>query len=68
MRHDVQVVVRMPADLAARLDKLIPALVDGSDLAAAGRVTRSTVARLALARGLAALEVQGALTGAGGVV
>jgi|AACY02.16.fsa_nt_gi hypothetical protein len=56
MRHNVQVVVRMPASLAERLDRLIPALVQNGPLAAAGRVTRSTVARLALAEGLDALE------------
>lgn len=56
MRHNVQVVVRMPEDLARRLDRLMPALVAGTPLEAAGRVTRSTVARLALSRGLDALE------------
>jgi predicted transcriptional regulator len=56
MRHNTQVVVRMPKDLAQRLDRLVPALVEGTPLAAAGRVTRSTVARLALARGLDVLE------------
>jgi len=46
----------MPAALAARLDALVPHLAEDPDLAAAGRVTRSMVARLALARGLSALE------------
>lgn len=56
MHHNEQVVIRMPSVLAARLDRLVPVLAESGPLAAAGRVTRSTVARLALARGLDALE------------
>ena len=56
MHHDKQVVVRMPAGLADRLDRLVPQLAADPHLAAAGRVTRSMVARLALMRGLQALE------------
>lgn len=56
MRHTVQVVVRMPAALAARLDSLVPELERDPALSAASRVTRSTAARLALARGLEQLE------------
>ena len=64
MRHNEQVVIRMPSALAARLDRLIPALAESGPLAAAGRVTRSTVARLALARGLDALEAAERAAGA----
>ena len=56
MRHNAQVVIRLPADLMRRLDELIATLESEPHLASASRVTRSTVARLALARGLAALE------------
>jgi hypothetical protein len=56
MRHNAQVVVRLPEALVDRLDRLVAPLSVDSDLASAARVTRSTVARLALSRGLAVLE------------
>ena len=56
MRHNAQVVIRLPSGLMQRLDALIAPLESEPHLAHASRVTRSTVARLALARGLAALE------------
>lgn len=58
MHHNVQVVVRLPAELAARLDRLVPVLAQTGPWAAASRVTRSTVARLALLEGLAQLEAR----------
>ena len=52
----VQIVVRVPADLARRIDSLTPTYASHPELGAVGRVTRSAVVRLALARGLACLE------------
>jgi hypothetical protein len=46
---------RLPVELLARADELVPLLAARPELAAHGRVTRSTVVRLALARGLDAL-------------
>ena len=56
MHHDKQVVIRMPADLADRLSALVDSVAQDPTVAAGGRVSRSTVARLALSRGLASLE------------
>lgn len=54
--NDVQLVIRVPTRLAARLDALAVLLAAHPELGLVGRVTRSAVARLALSRGLAALE------------
>lgn len=47
---------RLPADLLARAEDLVGPLSARPDIAGRGRVTRSSVVVLALARGLAALE------------
>lgn len=49
---------RPPADLVARADALVPALDADPEIHAHGRVSRSTVIRLALLRGLASLEAE----------
>jgi len=54
--NDVQLVIRVPSTLAQRVDALVPILATDPDLGAVGRITRSAVIRLALARGLASLE------------
>ena len=54
--NDVQLVIRVPAALVRRVDRLLPGLVVQPELGAVGRLTRSAVARLALTRGLASLE------------
>ena len=54
--NTVQLIVRVPADLARRVDSLTPIYASHPELGAVGRVTRSAVVRLALARGLACLE------------
>lgn len=54
--NDVQLVIRVPSTLAERADALTPILAADPELGAVGRVTRSAVLRLALARGLASLE------------
>jgi len=59
MRHGTKcnaaLAVRLPSAVLARLAALVGGLARRGDLTAA-RVTRSTVARLALLRGLAQLE------------
>ena len=54
--NDVQLVIRVPSTLAERVAALTPVLAADPDLGAVGRVTKSAVVRLALARGLASLE------------
>lgn len=49
-------VCRVPADLWTRADRLCPSLATAPALRAWGRVTPSAVVRLALLRGLEALE------------
>jgi len=56
--HDSQIVVRIPAELVARLDALVPALEADPAVHVFGKVTRSTVVRLAVAAGLGALEAR----------
>jgi hypothetical protein len=51
-----QTALRLPADILRRADALIPALSRTPTFAALGRVTRSTVLKLALMHGLDALE------------
>ena len=51
-------VVRIPGDLVARCQALMPLLEQEPDLAAVGRLTTSAVIRVALSRGLASLEEQ----------
>ena len=49
--------MRLPQEWIDRADDLAEQLEDGGELAAFGTVTRSTVLRLALERGLGGLEV-----------
>ena len=49
------ITVRLPADLLDRVDELVPVLQEIEDFSVM-RMTRSTVIRLALVRGLAVLE------------
>ena len=46
----------LPSDLVARATALVPLLAERRDLVNYGRVSRVAVLRLALVRGLAALE------------
>ncbi len=48
--------LRLPHAHVARLEALVPKIADAPELATVGRVTRSDVLRLAVLRGLAALE------------
>ena len=56
MTHDVQIAIRVPEELVERADALVEAIAADPELSAFGRVTRSSVLRLALLRGLATLE------------
>lgn len=55
MGNDSITTFRLPKELAERADRLVPALKE-TELGMAMRVTRSAVLRLAMAKGLAALE------------
>ena len=48
--------IRLPALLLERADRLVEPLVTAPEGAAVGNVTRATVLRLAIAEGLAVLE------------
>ena len=54
--NDAQITTRLPADLIERMDALLPQLRKDPRYRAFGRITRSTVIRLAMERGLAVLE------------
>ncbi len=58
-RNDVQIVLRLPQVIRDRADALIPLLESRQEIAALGKVTRSKVIRLALVKGLDALEREG---------
>ena len=52
----VQLVLRVQATIAKRADELKPKVARDPNLSAVGRITRSTVLKLALLRGLEVLE------------
>jgi hypothetical protein len=56
MANSVIVTLRLPKALLQRADELVPKLRDNDEMMAMGRVSRSTVLRLAVLRGLEALE------------
>ena len=51
-----QIALRVSPDMEQRVDALLPKLAKDATLSAVGRVTRSTVLKLALSRGLEVLE------------
>ena len=50
--------LRVAPDILKRADKLLPKLAGDRTLATVGRITRSTVLKLALVRGLDVLEAE----------
>lgn len=50
--------LRLPVELLERADALIPVMASWPEVGAHGRVSRSTVIRIALLRGLASLEAE----------
>ena len=58
MRSRTPLSVRIPDDLARRLDRLVPKIGKDPNLSAIGRISRSAVVKLALSRGVAALEAE----------
>jgi hypothetical protein len=50
--ESMSIQLRLPASLIKQADALIDVLSRNRDLSAAGRITRATVLRLAVARGL----------------
>jgi hypothetical protein len=57
-RRGVPISVRIPADLARRLDKLLPKLAKDSAFSTLGVINKSSVVKLAILRGVEALEAQ----------
>jgi hypothetical protein len=57
-RYGVPVTVRIPVELAKRLDRLKPKVGKDATLTTFGRVSRSSIVKLALLRGVAALEAE----------
>jgi len=55
-RASVQLVLRVQASIAKRADELRPRVARDPNLSAVGRISRSTVLKLALLRGLDVLE------------
>ncbi len=56
MNGTVLLSARIPAELVKRADRLVKAVSKDPQISNVGRVTRTTVIKLALARGLEALE------------
>jgi predicted DNA-binding protein len=50
--------VRIPPELARRLDRLVPKLAKNQALTTLGIITKSSVVKLALLRGVEALEAE----------
>ncbi len=50
--------LRLPPELLSRADVLLPLIAQDAELRTFGRVSRSSVLRLAVLRGLEALETQ----------
>jgi predicted DNA-binding protein len=55
-RRGVPVSVRVPPELARRMDRLIPKIAKDPAVATLGIVTRSTLVKLAILKGVEALE------------
>lgn len=58
MSETVTTSLRLPVELLDRADALVPFVATWPELGAHGKVSRSTVIRVALMRGLAALEAE----------
>jgi hypothetical protein len=58
MPRTVLTPLRLPPDLVEWADRLVPLVANDPKVAAIGRVTRSSVIRMALVRGLETLESQ----------
>lgn len=55
---EVTTTLRLPAEMMARIEALIPKVAKRPEFAAHGRVSRSAVIRLVILRGLEALEAE----------
>ena len=55
-RRGVPVSVRIPPELGRRLERLVPKLAKNTALTTLGIITKSSVVKLALLRGVEALE------------
>lgn len=65
MVQDEQITFRLSGDMKQRIDALIPEIEKDPELAVLGTITRSKVVRLAILRGLGALEEQHRAAGKG---
>jgi hypothetical protein len=57
-RRGVPISVRVPPELSRRLEKLVPKLSKDQGLTTLGIITKSSVVKLALLRGVAVLEAE----------
>ncbi len=55
-RNDEQVVIRLPTDLLAEVDALIPMVERMPEYAAVGKITRSFVMRVVILKGVEAMR------------
>ena len=55
-RRGVPVSVRIPPELARRLERLVPKLAKNTSLTTLGIITKSSVVKLAILKGVEALE------------
>ena len=55
---DVTITIRCPRDVKERIDALVPVLGARDELRAIGKVTQAATIRLALLRGVEALEAE----------
>lgn len=57
-RRGTPISVRVPPDLAKRLDRLVPRVSKDKSFSTLGIITRSSIIKLALLRGVEALEAE----------
>ncbi len=55
-RRGVPIAVRVPPEMAKRIDRLLPKITKDRSVSTLGVVTKSSVVKLALLRGLEVLE------------
>lgn len=56
MKHNASITMRLPKEILDRAENLIPLMQDESELGSAANIKRSMILRMALNKGLEALE------------
>jgi hypothetical protein len=56
MSHTIRTPIRLPVEYIERADNMLDAVAQDPDVNAVGRVTRASVLRMALAKGLKDME------------